>query len=110
MCKSCGCHGGKVEKATIIVADMKDNGCKKTVEKAVRCLPGVMMAEVDLAAGRLQVDFDPAKTPLGEIEAAVKAAGYPIQETIATGHYHLGKFHIGQGVKEYVQKLWLSWT
>jgi len=110
MCKSCGCHGGKVEKATIIVPDMKNNDCKKTVEKAVRCLPGVMMAEVDLLARRLQVDFDPAKTPMEEIEAAVKAAGYTVTESIPAGHYHLGKFHIGQGVKEYVQKLWLSWT
>ena len=110
MCKSCGCHGGKVEKVTINVADMEDNRCKNKIEKAVRCLPGVMMAEADLAVNKLQVDFDPVKTPLEEIESAVKAAGYIVTESIPAGHYHQGKFHIGQGVKKYVQKLWLSWT
>ena len=111
MCKSCGCHGGKIEKVVIVVSGMKDNDCKSAAEKAIRCLPGVMMAEGDLTLSRLQVDFDPAKTSLEEIEEALATAGYDVMENIASGHYHPGKFHIvGQGVKEYVHKLWMSWT
>jgi len=110
MCKSCGCHGGTIEKVTILVKDENGSHSASTIERTVRGLPGVMAAEAEMASGRLQVDFDSAKTPLREIEAALEAAGCSVIESIATGHYHPGKFHIGQGVKEYVQKLWGAWT
>ncbi|MBP1763596.1 MAG: Heavy-metal-associated domain [Firmicutes bacterium] len=110
MCKSCGCHGGTIEKVTIVVKDANGGHSANTIERAVRGLPGVMAAEADMASGRLQVDFDPVKTPLQEIEAALADAGCSVIESIATGHYHPGNFHIGQGVKEYVQKLWMSWS
>ena len=60
-------------------------------EKAIRCLPGVMMAEGDLTLSRLQVDFDPAKTSLEEIEEALAAAGYDVMENIASGTLSSGE-------------------
>jgi len=78
MCKNCGCHGPEMEHVKLTVAGMTCGHCKNAVEKAVRGLPGVLTAEVDLAASSLQVDFDPAKTSLQDIKSAVEDAGYTI--------------------------------
>nr|MBP9484379.1 heavy-metal-associated domain-containing protein [Negativicutes bacterium] len=49
MCKFCGCFRfGKPDKETIKVDGMSCGHCKNAVEKAVRALPGVLAAEVDL--------------------------------------------------------------
>lgn len=78
MCKTCGCSGGRLEKQTITVEGMSCNHCKSAVEKAVRGLPGVMSAEVDLAAKALKVDFDAAKSGLDDIKKAIEAAGFKV--------------------------------
>ncbi len=78
MCKSCGCHRTNLEKQILKVEGMSCGHCKMAVEKAVRSLPGVLAAEVDLAAKTLKVDFDPAKSDLAAIKAAVEDAGYTI--------------------------------
>jgi copper ion binding protein len=78
MCKTCGCHGTKLEKLTVQVDGMSCDHCKQAVEKAARGLPGVMAADVDLAAKTLTLEFDAAKTELAEIEQAVEAAGYTV--------------------------------
>lgn len=78
MCKTCGCHGGHIEKKTLTVEGMSCNHCKNAVEKAVRALPGVMAAEVDLAAKALKVDFDAGKSSLDDIKRAVDDAGYKV--------------------------------
>ncbi|MDT8902985.1 copper ion binding protein [Anaeroselena agilis] len=78
MCKTCGCHGGSIEKCTLTVEGMTCNHCKAAVEKAVRALPGVMAAEVDLAAKALKIDFDTAKNSLDDIKHAVEEAGYKV--------------------------------
>lgn len=78
MCKTCGCHGGKIEKSTLTVEGMTCNHCKAAVEKAVRALPGVMAAEVDLPAKTLKIDYDPAKSSLDDIKKAVDDAGYKV--------------------------------
>ncbi len=78
MCKTCGCHGGSIEKVTLTVEGMTCNHCKAAVEKAVRALPGVMAAEVDLAAKTLKADFDPTKSSLDDVKKAVDEAGYKV--------------------------------
>jgi copper chaperone len=78
MCKDCGCNSNKLEKIKLNVKGMSCNHCKNAVEKAVRGLPGVMAAEVDLAAGLLTVDLDSAKTTITEIKQAVEEAGYEV--------------------------------
>lgn len=78
MCTNCGCHGPEKEHVTLTVEGMSCGHCKNAVEKAVRGLPGVMAAEVDLSAKSLKVDFDSAKTSLQDIKTAVEDAGYTI--------------------------------
>jgi copper chaperone len=78
MCKSCGCHGGKLEKQMLKVEGMSCGHCKNAVEKAVRALPGVLAAEVDLANKSLTVEYDAAKSTLNAIKQAVEEAGYQV--------------------------------
>lgn len=78
MCKFCGCHGAKLEKATLTVEGMSCQHCKNAVEKAVRGLPGVLSAEVDLASKTLKVEFDAQKSSLQQIKDIVSDAGYTV--------------------------------
>ena len=57
---------------------MSCSHCKNAVEKAIRGLPGILAAEVNLDAGKVTVEFDSAKTSRKEIEQAVEDQGYTI--------------------------------
>ena len=62
--------------AQLKVGGMTCNGCVNAVGKALRDLPGVQDAEVNLAAGRAEVTYDPARTSTEAMIAAVGQAGY----------------------------------
>ncbi|MFZ5651567.1 MAG: copper ion binding protein [Bacillota bacterium] len=62
------------------VQGMSCNHCKMAVEKAVKNLPGVSAAEVDLSAGTVSVTFDPGLANLDKIAAAIDRAGYKVGE------------------------------
>jgi copper chaperone CopZ len=53
------------------------------VTEALRRLDGIEVK--DVAVEWADVSFDPAKTSAAAIAAAVTAAGYPAQETVAPG-------------------------
>lgn len=78
MCQDCGGHGSELDKETITVEGMTCGHCKSAVEKAVRGLPGVLSAEVDLAAKTLQVEFDAHKSSLAQIKQAVEDVGFEV--------------------------------
>lgn len=78
MCKTCGCHGGNLDKQILTVEGMSCNHCKNAVEKAVLGLPGVLAANVDLGAKTLTVEFDTGKSKLEDIKAAIDEAGYEV--------------------------------
>ncbi len=63
-------------KQTFQVTGMTCSACSANVERAVKKLSGVEHVEVSLLANRMTVDYDPEKTGVGEIAAAVTAAGY----------------------------------
>ena len=67
-----------IEKHIVIVEGMSCGHCKNAVEKAVGLLPGLLSAEVDLAAKSLTVKFDANKTTLSEIKEAVVEEGYTV--------------------------------
>jgi Cu+-exporting ATPase len=55
--------------------------CVSTVEKALRTLPGVSEASVNLAAERAAIHFDPARVEPAALVAAIRDAGYtPVLE------------------------------
>lgn len=63
------------KEAVIPVGGMTCAACAKAVERAVAKLPGAK-AEVNFAAEKAFVRYDPAKTRLSEIKAAIAKAGY----------------------------------
>ena len=78
MCKSCGCHGAPLDKEIMQVEGMTCNHCKSSVEKAVRGLPGVLAAEVNLAAKTLAVEFDSKKSTVDDIKKTVEDIGFDV--------------------------------
>jgi len=65
-----------MEKVMLRVEGMSCDHCVKTVTKTVGELPGVKSVKVDLKGASVSFAFDPAKTPLKTIEAAITEAGY----------------------------------
>jgi P-type Cu+ transporter len=50
--------------------------CVQAVERALREVDGVKRATVNLAGGRAFVEYDPDRTTLQSLHAAIKSAGY----------------------------------
>ncbi len=70
--------GNNMPKQILTVEGMSCNHCKEAVEKAVRALPGVTVAAVDLAAKKLEVEYDETVTSLEQLKAAVDDAGFTV--------------------------------
>lgn len=60
------------------VEGMSCQHCQMAVEKALKALDGVEDVQVDLAAGRVQVSFDPGRTTSLELKEAILDAGYTV--------------------------------
>lgn len=58
------------------VQGMTCASCVGRVERAIRKLPGVLVASVNLATEKASVDYLPASVSTGQISAAIKEAGY----------------------------------
>jgi len=65
------------------ILNMTCASCVGRVEKAIRAVPGVSEANVNLAAERAQVSLNADGSP-GAVAAAIRAAGYePLEEEVA---------------------------
>lgn len=69
----------KMREETISVLGMHCASCEKTVSAAVRALPGVEAVKADHASGAVKVRFDPAKSSVDDIKAAIVSAGYDLK-------------------------------
>src|SRR5436190_13036611 len=81
------------ETLTIGVGGMTCASCVARVERAIKKVPGVDGATVNLATEKATVSYDPARSPVGTILGAIENAGYePRRETlvldVAGGHVH----------------------
>ena len=65
------------------VRGMHCAACVGKVERALRSVPGVVDASVNLATERARVNLGPRPPALPELRAAVAAAGYAIPEDVA---------------------------
>ncbi|MHB1131622.1 MAG: heavy metal translocating P-type ATPase, partial [Chloroflexota bacterium] len=66
------------KSTTLPVGGMTCASCVSHVEKALDGLPGVHKVNVNLAAGRASVEYDPASVSLGQMERAVTDLGYEV--------------------------------
>ncbi len=71
---------GGPQKATLGITGMTCASCVAHVEKALRGVPGVSLANVNLAAEKATVEYDPSRTNLDEMRRAVEEIGYGVQQ------------------------------
>ena len=63
-------------KATIKIQGMTCNHCVMRVAKALKAVPGVSDANVDLQKAEAIVTYDDAKVAKEKLSSAIEAAGY----------------------------------
>ncbi len=73
------------ERLTLAVRGMHCAACVGKVEGALRRVPGVENATVNLATERATVGFDAGRADVGALQSAVAAAGYELVEPPAPG-------------------------
>lgn len=67
-----------MKDVTIFVPEISCGTCKNAIEGALRPLPGVAAAEVDVAARQVRVSYDGAVTTRAALEAAIEEQGYEV--------------------------------
>jgi copper chaperone len=67
-----------MEKTLLSVDGMSCEHCVKAVKTAVGALPGVKTVEVDLKKKTVNVEYDPAQSPLDKIKAEIADQGYEV--------------------------------
>ena len=88
----------KMVSKNLPVLEMSCASCAVNVEEHVRKLPGVGSASVNFASNTLQVEFDPKKITLQQLQQEVRSIGYDLivedenavekQEASELKHYH----------------------
>ena len=66
---------------TLKVGGMSCGHCVMAVTKALKSVPGVQDAKVDLQGGRAVVEYDAAQATPGELVGAVLEEGYTAEES-----------------------------
>lgn len=65
-------------KASYLVEGMSCSGCERTVQRIVQNVSGVTAATADLKSATVSVEYDPSKTTLDQIRAAINSVGYKL--------------------------------
>jgi copper chaperone len=68
------------EHVTVTAPDISCGHCVTSIKEAVGTLPGVASVDADPDTKRVEIDFDPGRVSLAQIEAALDDAGYPVQK------------------------------
>ena len=67
-----------MESVKLDVQGMTCQGCVASVTRVLRAVPGVADAAVTLQPGAATVTFDPARTNVNALGAAIREAGYDV--------------------------------
>lgn len=63
----------------IFVENIKCGGCAATIQNALTTFPGIKVAEVDVATGRIDISGDAYS--LLEVQQKLADLGYPVRPT-----------------------------
>jgi copper chaperone CopZ len=66
------------ETVTLPVTGMTCGGCARSIEKKLTATPGVANAKVDLEGARATVEFDPSRTEVPKLVAAIEQLGFQV--------------------------------
>lgn len=69
-----------IEKATLTAPDISCSHCVATIQKAVGGLAGVSKVVANEQTKQVQVEFNPQRVSLDQIEATMDDEGYPVQK------------------------------
>jgi len=72
--------GEDLARSTLPVAGMTCASCVGRVERALRKVPGVVAASVNLAANTVSVEYLPRVASAADLRAAVEGAGYSVPD------------------------------
>ena len=67
-------------QVTISVTGMTCASCVRRIERALTKVEGVSQAAVNLATEQAKVNYDPARSGLDQLAAAIRKAGYGVRE------------------------------
>jgi len=67
----------ELSEAGLLIEGMHCNKCADKVDKAIRSVPGVQHAQVNLHAGNAVVNYDSKQATVQSLADAVTKAGYP---------------------------------
>lgn len=67
-----------MEKILIPVEGMTCGGCTSSVEKALSAREGISIVVASLEGANVEVEFDPAIIIQGQIEEAIRDAGFDV--------------------------------
>ncbi len=68
----------RMTKANLKIQGMTCNHCVMRVEKALKAIPGVQDAQVDLQKAEAEVTYDNAKVSPDKLSLAIVEAGYKV--------------------------------
>jgi copper chaperone CopZ len=77
------------------VTGMTCGGCSRKVNDALKAVRGVNTVAVSLADHEATVSFDPEQASLGQLEAAVRNAGYGVGEGATAETAQVSGCHCG---------------
>ena len=69
-----------IERAMLVAPDISCGHCVAAINGAVGALDGVRRVEADEQTKQVQVEFDPGKVSLAQIEATMDEEGYPVRK------------------------------
>ncbi|MER3513913.1 MAG: hypothetical protein C4310_05580, partial [Chloroflexota bacterium] len=76
-------YGVATAKAELPIVGMTCANCANTIERALKKLPGVTAASVNLATERATIEYLPGTVELADLIATIRKAGYDVVETTA---------------------------
>jgi len=65
-----------MESITLNVSGMQCGGCASTIKQKLESSEGIIAAKADHKEGKVEIDFDPAKTNVETLKKIIAAAGY----------------------------------
>lgn len=67
-----------MQEVVLGVSGMSCNHCKAAVTRALSGLSGVQSVDIDLASGRVKVQYDGAQVTVAALKGAITEAGYDV--------------------------------
>jgi P-type Cu+ transporter len=100
-----------MENATLKLRGMSCASCANNIEKAIQSVPGVEACSVNFGAEQAAVTYDPRKTDVAAIQAAVDAAGYaalPMQDDVLAPEDDVERRERQAENRKLTRRVWVS--